>query len=456
MDQILCDYDIYPMVFPAGKEITLTVKPLGEHARLPKDTVITSHALYEGGPGDRFTAWNLVRHENTVNDDGAAVFKFTAPEEGEYHLRFFDRNARMIMLCRVYALGSDLAGRYPLRGDFHMHSFRSDGHEDPAVVVANYRKLGYDFCTITDHGRYYPSLEAIRKYSGADIPVTILPGEEVHLCGTSTHIINAGGLFSVNGLFEYSDNYRDTAGSLEGRRFDSSVTPPDIVSDEQFEHELEHIKEEYSNCPDDIDKHSFAVCVWAYRKIREAGGLAVHVHPYWISDMINVPEKLNDYMMEKHPFDAFEVLGGENYYTQNGLQTAVYYAEAAKGRLHPIVGSTDTHGSTPHNPNYDICSTIVFAPKNEREDILQAVRDRWSVAVDTISKEYRLVGPYRLQKYALFLMEYFYPVHDRQAMLDGEILRRYYLGEENASQVAYYSERSRELMKKYILTSDRA
>ena len=42
--------------------------------------------------------------------------------------------------------------------------------------------------------------------------------------------------------------------------------------------------------------------------------------------------------------------------------------------------------------NGDICSTIVFAHANERTDIIQSIKDKYSVAVDTISKEYRLVG----------------------------------------------------------------
>ena len=51
------------------------------------------------------------------------------------------------------------------------------------------------------------------------------------------------------------------------------------------------------------------------------------------------------FIYEKAPFDAFEVLGGENYYQQNGLQTAMYYEEYKHGRVHPIVGSTDSHNS---------------------------------------------------------------------------------------------------------------
>ena len=132
--------------------------------------------------------------------------------------------------------------------------------------------------------------------------------------------------------------------------------------------------------------------------------------------------------MENHPFDAFEVLGGENYYQQNGYQTVLYYEEWKKGRVHPIVGSTDSHGSTEHNRNGAICSTIVFSPSNERAALIASIKDRYSVAVDTISHEYRLVGEERFQRYACFLMDNWYPIHDRFCADEGHWMKEYLTG----------------------------
>jgi len=164
-----------------------------------------------------------------------------------------------------------------------------------------------------------------------------------------------------------------------------------------------------------------------------------------------VPEATTRYLMKTHPFDAFEVLGGENYYEQNGFQTALYYDEYREGRVHPIVGSTDSHDCTEHNRNAAICATIVFAEENTREAIIDAVKARYSIAVDTISAEYRLVGEYRLQKYAAFLMENFTPIHDRAAALDGELMRLYALGEAGAEEVSSMAARSTALFEKYFL-----
>lgn len=451
MKQTLYDYDVFPLVFPAGQPTEITVRPLGAHAAFPADVRVTLHRLDSGSPRFEYFAGNETRFDAPLSEDGSLRFTFTADAECEYFIRIWKEDRRIAQLS-VYAVADDLADRIPLKGDLHMHTCRSDGREDPGIVTANYRMRGYDFCVITDHHRYYPSLEAIADYAGTRCPLNILPGEEVHLRGTDVHIVNAGGLFSVNGLFAWSPNYIETNGDIDKRRMNAQIDPPAIVTAEQYEEELQAIEAEYADCPAEANPRWFAVCVWALRKIREAGGLGVYAHPYWIADMWHVPEALNRYMMEKHPFDAFEVLGGENYYEQNGFQTAYYYDEYRRGRVHPIVGSTDTHGSTEHNRNADICSTIVFAHKNERADIVSSIREGCSVAVDSISKEYRLVGEFRFQKYASFLMENYFPIHDRAAAVDGEIMRRYYLGEESAEVLSSFGDRAEAFIKKYIRT----
>ena len=93
----------------------------------------------------------------------------------------------------------------------------------------------------------------------------------------------------------------------------------------------------------------------------------------------------------------------------------------------------------------------MFAKSNKREDILNAVKQKLSVAVDTISKEYRLVGEFRYIKYASFLMENYFPIHDRQAFLDGEILFDYFCGNATKEDVEFASKRAKRLIKKYFV-----
>ncbi|MBQ8333672.1 MAG: hypothetical protein IJX93_07855 [Clostridia bacterium] len=453
MKQVLYNYDIYPMVFPVNDPTEITIKPQGAHAAFPDHCRVAVMRVDSGSPRQDFTAWNRTEYDLSPDNDGCLRFTYTADAETELIVRVFKDDSRLLQLS-LYALADDMACRIPLRGDLHMHTCRSDGREAPAVVCANYRMKGYDFIVVTDHGRYFPSLEAMNAYADTEIPLNILPGEEVHLPQTDVHIVNAGGLFSVNGLLESSANYRETDGALEKRRFDETVDCPDIVPAEQYNAELDEIEKSLKDCeggcPENVNSRWFAVCVWAFEKIRQAGGLGVFAHPYWLADMWQIPEPFTKYMLAKHPFDAFEVLGGENYYEHNGFQTALYYDEYRQGRVHPIVGSTDSHGSTEHNRNSDICSTIVFAHKNERGDIVQSIKDRYSVAVDSISAEFRLVGEHRFQKYACFLMENFYPIHDRQTAVDGEIMRQYLMGDATAEEMAYTTAKSARMWEKYF------
>ena len=440
----LHDYDIYPKVFPVGVLAEITIKPQGVHSALVGEYKIVVQQLECGSTVHEFSAWNHTDYEVSVCEDGCLRFAHTAHQEGELVVRIYRKDSgNRIVQLNLYALEADLAERIPLRGDLHVHTCRSDGHSDPAIVCADYRMKGYDFMVITDHGCYGPSLEAISAYKNLHTALNILPGEEVHLPQTDVHIVNAGGLFSVN-AFAYG-------GDINTIRYDASVTPPVVVPAEQYTRELEAIEATLTDIPADVNKRWYSVCVWAYEKIREADGLCIFAHPYWIEDMYNVPEALTKYMLKKKPFDAFEVLGGECYYQQNGFQTALYYEEYRCGNVMPIVGSTDSHNSTENSRKSAICSTIVFAHKNDRKDILQAIKDRYSVAVDTISAEYRLVGEHRLQKYACYLMENFYPLHDRAAYCDGELMRKYYLGDADASLVEATATLAEKMFDKYFL-----
>lgn len=451
MKQHLYYFDIYPKVFVVEREQVITVRPISDKRAFSSGEYRISVMSLDLGsphhyPDNRFDI------DLTLAEDGYLSFKYSAATEGEYRVRIFKKNGdeyeRLVRDLSFYALGEDLAERIPLRGDFHMHTCRSDGREDPGTVCANYRRMGYDFIAVTDHGRYYPSLEAMEIYKNASL--TVLPGEEVHMPLTDMHIVNVGGLFSVNGLLDSSANNSEMGSARKYRSLYGEA--PDVMTYEEYCRQIKEIEEseECADCPENVSRTWYAVAVWISRKIREGGGISIFAHPYWIADMYHIPEPLTMYMMKKHPFDAFEVLGGENYYEQNGFQTALYYDEYKNGRVHPIVGSTDSHGSTEHNRNRDICSTIVFARDNSREGIISAVRDGYSVAVDTISREFRLVGEMRLQKYACFLMDNWFPLHDRIAEMDGEIMLEYYRGDASEEELEFTKEKAEAMFKKYF------
>ena len=49
-------------------------------------------------------------------------------------------------------------------------------------------------------------------------------------------------------------------------------------------------------------------------------------------------------------------------------------------------------------------------------------------------------------------MENYFPIHDRAAAVDGEIMRRYFLGDESAETLSSFADRAGAFIRKYIRT----
>lgn len=433
MKAVLYNYDIFPKAFLAGVEKQITVQPLGAHTAFTagKEYTIRSYKVDQGNPhlyGARGHRFETVA---TPDEDGCLRFKGVFQGEGEFYIDVLaDASKPPICTLSVYALNEDMRGRVPYLGDLHMHTCRSDGKEAPATVAANYRGHGYDFTVISDHFRFYPSLEAIAYWEGLS-DLTIVPGEEVHLPLNDVHYVNFGGSYSINALVKPSRN--DEAGDDIYKRSIDGIAP-EPMSAEDFEAMI-HERAKSVPLEYEAERLSFAVMQWIYEHMQKNGGLGIFPHPYWLCRLMQLPEEYTEFIYKQAPFDAFEVLGGENYFQHNGFQTGLYYEMKAKGIDYPVVGSTDSHGSTEHNRNALICSTIVFAKSNTREGLIEAIKEKYSIAVDSISKEYRLVGDFRLMKYTSFLMENYFPIHDLACKTEGYYMNRYIAGDKRAENI---------------------
>ncbi|MBQ7378519.1 MAG: hypothetical protein IJW70_02420 [Clostridia bacterium] len=436
MHSYLYHYDVYPKAFLGDRETTVTIRPLGSHAAFAQGHEYTVHVRKVNHAAPYHYPEYTGRSTQKVTPDGDGCLRITAyfEGEGEHYIRICNApDANPFEQFSVYSLAEDMTGRYPYRGDLHLHTCRSDGSQAPEVVCANYRGNGYDFTVISDHFRYYPSLEA-KAYWKDLTDLTIVQGEEIHLPHNDVHYVNFGGKFSVNALLTPNTN-QEKNGDDPAWRTSEGADAPAPMTHEQFSAMIEERAAKV-----DREKHSermsFAVLEWIYEQVQKAEGLGIFPHPYWISDMMQLPEDYTYYVYEKAPFDAFEVLGGENYFSHNGFQTALYYEMKQKGIDHPVVGSTDSHNSiAEQNRNALICSTIVFARENERPSLIDAIKQKYSVAVDTISTEYRIVGDFRLQKYACFLMEHYYPLHDAACAAEGYYMNKYIAGDPRAAAV---------------------
>lgn len=79
-------------------------------------------------------------------------------------------------------------GRW-LKGNLHTHSTRSDGVRTPQEAIDHYKRNGYDFLAITDHGTLVDPTKLDNR------GMTLIPAQEICLgtskAGTTTHIVAA-------------------------------------------------------------------------------------------------------------------------------------------------------------------------------------------------------------------------------------------------------------------------
>ncbi len=450
MKRELLNYDIFPKVFPIRKEVTVTVKPRGGHAAFVggQEYIIDILTTTEGRNPFYGKRPNFERKSVTAEENGSLSLTHTFEKECEYYLCIKDEK-KLIVQLSVYAVEEDLVGRYPYMGDLHMHSTRSDGKEHPFVVAANYRKAGYDFMAITDHRRFYPSLETRAFYEDLNLDLKLYTGEEIHLPGNDIHIVNFGGDYSVNGLLKSSDHYKEKGEDPMWRSVNGECPP--VLSVSQYEEEVEALAETL-NIPDHIEKFQYASCVWICNHIKKANGLGIFAHPYWIYTVYQVPEDFTQYMFETQPFDAFEVFGGLTYFQQNGFQVQTYHDFCAKGKRVPIVGNTDTHGSTPYNADWHSARTMVLAHENTRDELVSAIKTYYNVAVQDIKDHVEVLGTLRMMKYCWFLYEHYFPLHDELCFEEGRLMKEYASGDEEAGELLrQIGGRMEKLRRKYFL-----
>ena len=422
MKRELLLYDVYPKVFLVYElsRITIASTDYSTHFKegVPYKVVIVpmGKGLYHGSkPFDQI---------EVCEKDQKLIFEYAFGEEQEYYLRILDEEGNRVVQLSVYAVKQDLYERRPYRGDLHVHSCCSDGRESPEFVCGMYRQTGFDFLAITDHYQYEPSLRAIEAYKDVPLGLTILPGEEVHAPNNVVHIVHFGGEWSVNALWrEHKEKYFEEVAAIE-----KTLT-----------------------CPEGVDSFTYASCLWVYSKIKEAKGLSIFAHPYWVENAYNVPIAFTKYHLEQKPFDAFELLGGQTTH-ENNMQWAFYNEMRAKGLdTIPVVGSSDSH-STLINDWFNEAKTIVFAKANAKEALFEAIRNQYRVAVESrYGESERIHGNYRLTSYARFLLSEYFPLHDALCYEEGRAMLGYLRQEADAYALLKLTQkRTQSLLDKYF------
>lgn len=417
-------FQCYPSVVCVGTDTKITIFPRDISRRFRTDKEYELCVLALNIDETDYHSPAPFDHSYAV-ENGCLTFTHSFSAEQEYSIRFREKGAAETKLS-IYAVEQDLYELRPLKGDLHTHSYYSDGQDGPAMIPASYREEGFDFVALTDHNRMYPSILAAELYHGIPLGIHLMHGEEIHTPGSQLHIVHVGGTDSV------CDKYIH----------DRETYEKDVA---EIEASLSHISEEY--------RAKTAKAIWACKNIHEMDGLAIFAHPMWQPRRFNVTREFAQILFDQNIFDALELMGGINY-TLNNYQLALWQEQMQKGTIIPVVGSSDSHN---HDFNAGVFGhrfTVVFAKSNTTGDILQAIKDGYSVAGeiphDGGQTDARFYGSQlRLVLFAQFLYgNYFLETH-RLCYAEGVLMRRYAHGEPVGELLAALKDTVENFYKKF-------
>lgn len=410
-------YEISPKILIAGKKTAVTIKPLlkapieeGRHY-----TVIVTGMMQN----DKCEYKLMPNGGNIILDH---YFGF----EQEYSVKIYAGDEepapkRLVSVIYLYCLEEDLHKLRPFKGDFHMHSQQSDGYESPAGVCAQARKHGLDFWALTDHRKYMPSVTAKEAFKGIALGAKIFNGEEVHF-HEQGHIIAFGGSKGI------------------GEKYAS----PDYA--QQYEAELaetyKRLEGDFSKLPDTLTPDEYVRWMHAVEKVKEAGAMAVMVHPFWVqrTNSYHLSHKTARFFMQERVFHAFELLNGE-YSDTNSLQIALWQEERGEGRYVPIVSGSDAH-SLVEDDFFGKFYTVVFTQDMKFSSIKRAVEEERSIVVSAMAKgtpsswhglEPLAYGHFRYVAFALYLVREVFPLHDEICFEEGRLMARHIAGDKDAA-----------------------
>jgi hypothetical protein len=333
----------------------------------------------------------------TADENGRLAWEQEIDWQGEAICDVFAGDGdQPVATLHLYAVSEALAGRRPLRCDFHLHTFHSDGRQSPAEMVTRGREVGLDALAITDHNVYASSLEGVEVARRLGLGLAVLPGEEV--TSSTWHVVSIG--------------------ASQGIGF----TP---------------------------DRQGYAGLRWAIDRIHQVGGKAFLAHPYWIYNRrLNSPVAEYERALAEGGLDGIELLG-EVTWEENLRSVARYYELGLEERL-PILGNSDAHHSGGHPPGrqfvgippagqtYGAYWTLVLARERTPQSILEAISERKTaacarmlIAPETFPVQPRLAafGPFELVDLAIFLEAHYFPRHDELCRQEAQAAWRILAGE---------------------------
>ena len=354
-----------------------------------------------------------------VDKDGGLTIELSSEFEQEILIKVFSPiNDRLKYEFSVYAVNEDLFSKRAYKGDLHSHTIYSDGEETIDEVAANYRAAAFDFLSLTDHFKRFPSLMMKEITDKCQFGLYVYPGEEVHVPDIRFHYVHVGGDYSVN---EYYVDNKET-----------------------YQREYKEIYESI-DLPEGDLRDFAARLTWIHNNNKKAGGLSIFAHPTWRWMAQNMPDPVTDYVFENGLMDVFELMGGQTA-GENSIQLAIWTDWAIKGKRYPIVCSSDQHTAyKDRSCLFNGYYSIVFAIDASFESISKAILNNDNVAVENRAiwdrEGFRAYGSRRYVQYAQFLWREFYPMYEYLCAPIGQLMKMYFEGDEKALEMAQYEQK---------------
>ncbi len=433
-------YDLFPKIVAANSKEQFQLESLFEPG------ILAAGSTYGLLVMSRRDFRERLEQPVVVGKDNRIAFEFSPSLQGEYIVNLYAGEKswplRPLFQTSFYVVSDDLLRLKPHKGDFHIHTFYSDGRQSPVFMAAKARQIGLDFIAIADHRFYESSLEAIADAEKYGIDILIFPGEEVNYKLGPGHIVSINASASIDrqlrpsgktdGIGEtVESNYPAFAAEIEGRE----------------------LKE-------DVDPTFYAFVRGVTKKIRQAGGFAIFAHPYWRNlDVYDLLTANYEQVLADRLFDAIEVFGAQPL-EECMISLSRLQDEYLRNPDIPIVANSDAHMSEGHLLGKRW--TVAFAEKLDRDSILDAVRNRQTTAClsvtsreapveDVAAGNTAVTGPHQLVEYTYFLQREFFPRHDALCRtLGGIYLARLQHGEGDKKTQKQLQEKVRELYERYF------
>lgn len=364
-------YNISPRIVKAGKKSTITIASKSETIQLvgTYSVIIFPYYEYEYVPC-------AVYHEQIMEiaaQNGMIEIEYTFSSEQMYCIivgKKLDSGLGIILRTAVYALEDDLYDLKPLIGDFHSHTIYSDGLETPEGLLDSAISHGFNFIAVTDHNNYEGSAVTAEIAARKSLPITVINGVEYSSNFTNMHIIALGNDAKLPGWCYW-------------------------VLDEDVKNGVSEISCIHRLC----------------EQIRQNGGVAVMCHPLWKplrADMkrLDVSHSLVKELMQANVFDAIEIVSGSPLEDSMTSQMHYIWANSYGATCDKVayLGSTDAHFYT-IDPICGKHFTLVLATENSQTAIINAIRNKLTVAVQLIDEKNALLyGSPRLCMFAQFYL----------------------------------------------------